>query len=62
MHFFLNVRQAKGFHALKLISEKQKIKQEVVSLLKVVMVFDDVHQTKYWSCNYQDKQYHILKG
>ena len=62
IHFFSNIRQIKGLHALKLISEKQKIKQEeVVSLLKVVMVFDIVHQTTYLSCNYRDKQDNILK-
>lgn len=45
MHSFSNVKQLKGLYALKLIYEKQKIKQEVVSLLNVVMVFNDVHQT-----------------
>ena len=45
MHLFSNVRQIKGLHALNMISEKQTIKQEeVVSLLKLVMVFDDAHQ------------------
>ena len=45
MRLFSNVRQIKGLHALKMISEKQTIKQkEVVSLLKLVMVFDDAHQ------------------
>ena len=58
-HLFSNVRQIKGLHALKLISEKQQIKQEVVSLPKVVMVFNDVHQSTFLVII---KTNNILKG
>ena len=30
-------------------------------MVMVVMVFSDVHQAKYFSYSYQDKQHHILK-
>ena len=54
--FPLECKTDKKSSCFKVVSEKQKIKQEeVVSLLKVVMIFDDVYQAKYFSCNYQDK-------
>ena len=62
MHSFSNVKQLKGLYALKLIYEKQKITQEAVSLVNVIMVFNDVHQTKYFLKNHQDRQYHTFKG